>query len=151
MADTFDRSTRSSIMRRIRGKNTQLELTLRKLLWSKGIRYRLHGKILGKPDVICSAAKVAVFIDSCFWHGCGWHLRMPSSNIQYWQRKIERNRRRRQEVTKKLRSTGWYVMRLWEHEDKVDVSRKALQLKRLIDQRANKPTRVRLECRAGVR
>src|SRR2546423_1233461 len=68
---------------------------------------RYPSDILGKPDLAHRRAKMAVFIDSCFWHGCRKHLRMPSSNRAYWNQKITRNRIRDMRVTRDLRSSGW--------------------------------------------
>lgn len=74
----------------------------------------------GKPDFVFREAGVAVFIDSCFWHGCHWHCRMPEANADYWQAKIARNRQRDKQVTRALRYRGWRVIRLWEHTLKTD-------------------------------
>jgi DNA mismatch endonuclease (patch repair protein) len=80
--------------------------------------------IVGKPDLIHRRAKIAVFIDSCFWHGCPVHLRMPDSNRDYWIQKISRNRKRDLKVNRQLRLSGWAVIRVWEHSLKRSRSRK---------------------------
>jgi DNA mismatch endonuclease Vsr len=71
--------------------------------------------IPGKPDFAHRSARVVIFIDSCFWHGCPRHLRRPASNVDYWQQKIRRNRARDRCVTAELKAGGWRVVRIWEH------------------------------------
>lgn len=68
-----------------------------------------------RADVVFVAKRVAVFVDGCFWHGCPEHCRSPSSNVAYWEAKIERNRARDRRVTQALRDGGWVVLRIWEH------------------------------------
>jgi DNA mismatch endonuclease, patch repair protein len=115
MADTVSKEKRSQVMSKVRSKNTKLELSFRKKLWNKGFRYRLHYKITGKPDLVFVSKKVAVFIDSCFWHKCPLHHRQPGSNKDYWILKFKRNEERAKEVNKKLKKEGWKVIRIWEH------------------------------------
>lgn len=74
--------------------------------------------VYGHPDAIHREAKIAVFVDSCFWHGCPIHLRMPNANRDYWTTKIERNRKRDRQVKRTLTSGGWWVLRIWEHSVK---------------------------------
>jgi len=106
-------------MSRVRSKETSLEKILRSLLWKNGIRYRKNSpKYFGKPDLLFKQRKTVAFIDSCFWHGCPKHLRMPTSNKQYWIKKIERNRERDVQVNAFYRSKGWEILRIWEHEYK---------------------------------
>ncbi|MCH7638888.1 MAG: very short patch repair endonuclease [Bacteroidetes bacterium] len=71
--------------------------------------------LYGRPDFVHRDARLAIFLDSCFWHGCKEHLRMPASNVEYWHRKIQRNRRRDRQVTAYLKKDGWQVLRIWEH------------------------------------
>ncbi len=103
-------------MSRIRSKNTKAELILRKAIWAKGCRYRLHYKIAGKPDLVFVKRKLAVFIDGCFWHKCPQCYVEPKSNSEYWIPKIEKNVQRDQINTEKLKNEGWTVLRFWEHE-----------------------------------
>jgi DNA mismatch endonuclease (patch repair protein) len=117
--DVHDKATRSFNMSRIRSRNTKPELRLRQLLWACGLRgYRLHKKLPGKPDIVYSRAKVAIFIDGCFWHGCPKCRdgRAPVTNTGYWDAKRLGNRERDKRRTRELRSMGWRVLRLWEHE-----------------------------------
>jgi len=121
MRKPLTKCDRSETMRRVRSSGTSLEMELRRNLWRAGLRYRIKSDLLGKPDIVFTAAKVAVFIDSCFWHGCELHCRVPTSNLEYWPRKIERNRCRDRQVTAGLEATGWKVIRIWEHDIRSDI------------------------------
>jgi DNA mismatch endonuclease, patch repair protein len=105
---------------RVRQKDTDVELALRKELHAKGLRYRLHVPLLTKPrrvaDIVFSSAKVAVFVDGCFWHGCPEHASWPKSNAQFWREKIEANRARDADTDQRLQASGWQVVRVWAHE-----------------------------------
>lgn len=103
-------------MSRIRGSNTTPEILLRKRLWAAGLRYRLKSRVAGRPDLVFTSAKVAVFVDGCFWHGCPEHYSSPKTNAKFWRDKINRNKARDQEVNSQLNSEGWRVLRVWEHE-----------------------------------
>ncbi|NLC30820.1 MAG: very short patch repair endonuclease, partial [Candidatus Moranbacteria bacterium] len=101
MADIFSKKKRSEIMSKVRSKETKMEVEFRKKLWRAGFRYRKNASgQFGKPDVFLSRYKTVIFIDSCFWHGCKKHFKMPSTRIDFWERKIERNRQRDKEVNK---------------------------------------------------
>ena len=113
-------------MSRIRNKDSAIELMLRKELWSRGLRYRKNVKsILGHPDVAFKGKKIAVFVDSEFWHGYDWENRKNNfrSNTDFWFPKIERNMQRDKEVTEALEADGWIVLRFWGDEIKRDVAR----------------------------
>ncbi len=116
MTDTVSKKKRSEIMSKIKSKNTKLELDFRKKIWNKGLRYRLHYNIHGKPDLVFVSKKIAIFIDSCFWHKCPKHFRQPKSNKKYWIPKIKRNLTRDKEINKLLKKEGWKVLRFWEHD-----------------------------------
>lgn len=104
-------------MASIRGKNTRPELAVRKMLWSRGKRYRIHDKtIFGTPDISNKGKKLAIFIDGCFWHGCSKCYKEPHTNTAYWRSKIANNKRRRRRVIERLRSDKWMVMEFWEHQ-----------------------------------
>ncbi|MEK7104885.1 MAG: very short patch repair endonuclease [Patescibacteria group bacterium] len=118
MADTISKEKRSQIMSKVKSKNTQLELSFRKKLWNKWPNYRLHYKVAGKPDLVFVSKRIAIFIDSCFWHKCPLHHREPKSNKKYWIPKLKRNELRAKEVNKSLTKRGWKVIRIWEHEIK---------------------------------
>jgi len=119
MTDKFDKETRSRIMAKVAGKNTEPETAVRKLIWQMGFRYRLHDKNLpGKPDIVFSKKKKIIFVHGCFWHnhiGCKMAT-MPQSNADYWQAKIQRNVNRDKTNIAKLESMGWQVLIVWECE-----------------------------------
>jgi DNA mismatch endonuclease (patch repair protein) len=122
LTDNLSTATRSKIMASIRSKNTRPELAIRKLLWIKGKRYRVHDRsIIGRPDISSKKAKLAVFIDGCFWHGCSCSNE-PSTNASFWKSKISTNKRRRTTVRQKLSDQGWRVLEFWEHEIRADAS-----------------------------
>ena len=118
MADTFSKEKRSEIMSRIRGTgNKATELKFIEYLRQYNITgWRRHQKLLGKPDFLFRKQRVAVFIDGCFWHGCPKHLRMPTSNEDYWQQKINNNIKRDKKVVRHLKKDGWEVIRIWQHD-----------------------------------
>jgi DNA mismatch endonuclease (patch repair protein) len=109
--------TRSQQMSRIRSRDTKPELILRRILWSRGLRYRLHAKTpFGRPDLVFARKKVAVFVDGCFWHGCPDHYAPPRSQSRFWAEKLRQNVARDRLQTRQLEAHGWRVVRLWEHE-----------------------------------
>ena len=108
-------------MQQVKNKDSKIEVLLRKELWSRGIRYRKNvNRIYGKPDIVFIGKKVAVFCDSEFWHGYNWEERKKDfkSHQEFWIPKIERNMERDAEVTTKLESEGWTVIRFWGNEIK---------------------------------
>jgi DNA mismatch endonuclease (patch repair protein) len=111
-------------MSRIRGIDTAPEVLLRKNLWAAGLRYRLGRKtsLPGKPDLIFAGARVAVFVDGCFWHCCPLHGHTPKSSVPYWQGKLERNMTRDRNTNSKLADLGWLPIRIWEHEVTENIS-----------------------------
>lgn len=116
--DDLTPEQRKKNMRAIRSKDTTIELALRKALWQRGIRYRKNYKgLIGKPDIVITKYRIAVFCDSDFWHGYDWENRKSriKSNQNYWIPKIERNVKRDREVTVALVEQGWIVLRFWEH------------------------------------
>jgi|SRR5207245_1685983 len=117
MADNLSRPTRSKVMSSIRSRNTEPELIVRRLLWARGKRYRIHDRsVTGSPDLSNKRRQVAVFIDGCFWHGCALCYKEPRTNVAYWRHKIIQNQRRRQEVLRQLRGHKWTVFQFWEHD-----------------------------------
>ncbi len=107
-------------MASVKSRNTKsTELKFISVLKGRGITgWRRNYPLTGKPDFVFPRTKLAVFIDGCFWHGCPRHCRMPSSNVNYWNNKIEKNKIRDKIITKALRMKGWQVIRVWEHEIK---------------------------------
>ena len=103
-------------MSRIKSRDTKPELRLRRALWALGLRYRLGASVIGRPDVVFKSAKLAVFVDGCFWHGCPRHGVMPKNNRDFWRKKIGGNVERDRRVNDLLRAAGWGVLRFWEHD-----------------------------------
>lgn len=136
MSDIMSAEKRSELMSKVRGKDTEPELALRKALWSCGLRYRLHADLPGKPDLAFLGPRVAVFVDGCFWHGCPEHGSIPESNSEFWERKLERNQQRDEEVSRKLRNDGWTVLRYWEHEIQSDLPRVVGEVEDVVSEQA---------------
>lgn len=108
-------------MKRVKNKDSKIELALRKELWKRGLRYRKNVQaVFGKPDIAFLGKKVAVFCDSEFWHGYDWehHRDDIKSHQEFWIPKIERNMERDKEVTSQLTYEGWVVLRFWGNEIK---------------------------------
>lgn len=113
-------------MVRVRNKDSAIELMLRKELWARGLHYRKNvNKIMGHPDIAFKGKKIAVFVDSEFWHGYDWERRKEDfkTNRDFWIPKIERNMQRDKEVNEALRADGWIVIRFWGKEIKADVAK----------------------------
>jgi len=114
--DVFTKKKRSRIMRAIKSRDTKPELAFREILKKAGLRLRSGKKPKGSPDFV--VGRTAIFIHGCFWHGCKKHFRMPKSNIEYWQDKIEKNKARDSKGISVLRKLGYRVLVFWEHEFK---------------------------------
>ena len=114
-------ATASVTMRANRGRDTGPELALRRALHARGLRYRVDHPLpfdrRRRADVLFTRAKVAVFVDGCFWHGCPEHGTTPRTNARFWSDKIGRNRARDADTTARLEAAGWVVLRFWEHDD----------------------------------
>lgn len=110
---------RSQLMARVRQQGTGPEVNLRRELWSTGLRYRVNVSVeCIRPDIVFRSARVAVFVDGCFWHGCPDHYTKPKTNPTFWARKLNANVERDIRQTAALESAGWRVLRFWEHEVK---------------------------------
>ena len=116
MSDVFTPQRRSAIMALVLSTgNASTEQRLVRLLRAHGITgWRRGAPLPGKPDFVFRAAKLAVFVDGCFWHGCPRHGHTPRSRIAYWTAKLARNAQRDRAVTRALRASGWTVLRVWE-------------------------------------
>ena len=116
MVDTFTKEERSSIMRKVKSiRNTSTELRLIQIFKSNSIKgWRRNFKLFGKPDFVFPLIRTAVFVDGCFWHGHHCRNTKPQANQEYWQHKIERNKKRDKTVNQTLRKNGWTVIRIWE-------------------------------------
>ncbi|MFE9400282.1 very short patch repair endonuclease [Streptomyces sp. NPDC006530] len=110
----------SARMSRQGSRDTTPELAVRKLLHAAGLRYRVNVPVPGMPrrtiDIAFGGAKIAVFLDGCFWHGCPQHATHPKANADWWRTKLEKNVARDRETTEHLTAAGWTVLRFWEHE-----------------------------------
>lgn len=117
MADVHSTETRSYNMSRIKGKNTKPEMLVRKFLFAKGFRYRLHDKNLpGKPDIVLPKYKTVIFVHGCFWHGhegCKYYT-IPKTRTEWWTEKIEKNKLNDKIQEDKLISMGYKVIIIWE-------------------------------------
>ena len=116
--DRFTQEQRRKNMQQIKSKDTKIEIILRKALWSKGYHYRKNYlKLPGKPDIVLTKYKIAIFCDGEFFHGKDWEVLKPrlqkGDNAEYWIPKIQRNRERDDEINKKLLFLGWTVIRFW--------------------------------------
>ncbi|MBL8160226.1 DNA mismatch endonuclease Vsr [Candidatus Saccharibacteria bacterium] len=123
--DRITKEHRSWNMSRIRGKDTAPEMLVRKYLYAHGIRYRLHAKLPGKPDVVIRKNNSVLFINGCFWHGhnnCKYAV-TPKSNTDFWQSKISGNVERDQRNRQQLEADGWKVLTVWECELEKDRDR----------------------------
>ncbi len=117
MTDVFTPEQRSSVMRKVKGRDTAPELKVRRVLWAMGLRYRLHRKDLpGAPDIVLPGRKLAIFVHGCFWHGhdCARGARVPKQNRDYWTGKVGRNRARDLASQAALEALGWTPLVLWE-------------------------------------
>ena len=124
--DNLTAEQRRKNMQAIKSKDTAIECILRKELWSLGYRYRKnYKKLVGKPDIVLTKHKIAVFCDSEFWHGKDYEKSVGriGTNQSYWKRKIARNIERDKEVTETLEKDGWKVLRFWEKDIKKDTQR----------------------------
>lgn len=107
-------------MQRMRRASTSPELALRRELHGRGLRFRVnHSGMPGRPDIVFTRTRLAVFVDGCFWHCCPIHFVMPKNNRGFWQEKLDRNVARDREKDEALISAGWRVLHVWEHEDPV--------------------------------
>jgi DNA mismatch endonuclease (patch repair protein) len=135
--------TRSEIMKRVKPKNSGAETSLRSALHKRGLRFRLHHRIEKvSVDIAFISARVAIFVDGCFWHGCPLHATFPKTNKSYWLPKLSENKERDARQSAKLRAAGWSVVRIWEHECRLP----SRELIRAIE----KEIRLRLRYRQGA-
>ncbi|WP_438297394.1 very short patch repair endonuclease [Sporosarcina sp. FA15] len=112
LADIISKEQRSKNMSAIKSQS-KLENLFTKAIWKKGVRFRKNvRKLYGNPDVSIQKYKIVIFIDSCFWHACPIHFKMPKSNQEYWDKKLARNIERDLEVTAYYTENNWYVKRI---------------------------------------
>ncbi|WP_435581338.1 very short patch repair endonuclease [Amycolatopsis thermoflava] len=125
-----------------KGRDTKPELAVRRAVHALGLRYRVSARPLPNvrrtADMVFTKAKLAVFVDGCFWHGCPQHHTEAATNADYWAEKVERNRERDAETNRLLTESGWLPLRIWEHEDP---AKAAQQVAELVRSRASTPRR----------
>jgi len=124
MSDVFSSEKRSEIMSKIKGKDTKIEVQVRKWLFANGFRFRKNDKRYpGTPDIVLPKYRTIIFVNGCFWHGhmnCKLYVR-PKSNTEFWEKKIKRNRERDKRNIDELRNMGWNVVIIWECELKSNI------------------------------
>lgn len=126
-----------------RSRDTKPELHVRSAVHRRGLRYRVAAQPLPElrrtADLVFRPARVAVFIDGCFWHGCPEHYAEPRTNTDYWTAKVTRNRRRDVDTTRRLREAGWTVLRYWEHEPADDIAQEIVEIVQARRSRVGRP------------
>jgi DNA mismatch endonuclease (patch repair protein) len=119
-------AAKSAEMSRVGRRDTAPELALRSELHRRGLRFRVDRapvpEVRSRADLVFGPAKVAVYVDGCFWHSCPQHGTKPKANAEFWERKLSRNRERDAETDRLLDARGWAVVRIWEHEDPVEAA-----------------------------
>ncbi|WP_345648919.1 very short patch repair endonuclease [Streptomyces tremellae] len=132
-------------MSRQGSRDTAPEVAVRKLLHSAGLRYRVNHRVPGMPrrtmDIAFGPAKLAVFLDGCFWHGCPVHATHPKANADWWRQKLAKNMARDLETTRHLEKEGWTVLRFWEHEAPVAVAEDIARKREALLRAARRPRR----------
>lgn len=163
MADVFSQKQRSEIMSRVKGRGNQLtELRLIELFRNHGfVGWRRNSSAFGRPDFVFPKLRVAVFVDGCFWHGCPVHGSIPATNRDFWESKLDRNKRRDRIVMKELKKRGWRPLRVWQHELRRPQSflrrleralnERSYLMARQGNQRSPQLNRARLELRSALR
>lgn len=110
-------------MKRVRQKGTKPEKALSSELFRRGMRFRVNYKqVPGSPDIAFTKAKVAVFVDGCFWHSCPVHGSVPKNNREWWEAKLKRNTTRDRKADQELEAMGWIPLRYWEHDDPEEIA-----------------------------
>lgn len=111
-----------------RGRDTKPELALRSAVFALGLRYKVSVRPImdfrRTADLVFTRAKVAVFLDGCFWHGCPNHHTVAATNAAFWAEKVRRNRERDRETDQRLKEAGWVSVRIWEHEEPTEAALK---------------------------
>lgn len=119
-----------------RGTNNRADRQLRSELHRLGLRFRVQRRLIPgtnrSVDIAFPRARLAVFVDGCFWHDCPIHGTRPKSNVDWWRRKIRQNVQRDQDTNKRLCDLGWRVLRIWEHENPKDAAQRVLQVYRAL-------------------
>ena len=121
-------------MKSVRQRDTTAEIAIRRLLHARGLRYRVDRPALNalrrRADILFTGARVAVFVDGCFWHSCPAHGTLPNANAGWWAAKLATNRRRDADTDVRLRGAGWAVVRVWEHESPAQAAKRIAEVVR---------------------
>ncbi|MGI9056416.1 MAG: very short patch repair endonuclease [Pyrinomonadaceae bacterium] len=125
MADIVSRSKRKEMMSRVKQRHTKPEIIVRKLLHRLGYRFRLHNKKLpGTPDIVLPKYETVIFVHGCFWHqheNCR-KARRPTSNVEFWNEKLDKNIERDKQKESELKKAGWKILTIWDCEIKVEIT-----------------------------
>jgi DNA mismatch endonuclease (patch repair protein) len=132
MARRRQPKTRSQLMASVRQRDTRPELLLRRALWASGCRYRKQAELPGRPDLAFPGARLAVFVDGCYWHGCPRHYSSPATNRGFWNDKLRANDERDQRKDAELVGLGWRVLHVWECEIKGDLEAVVARVQRAL-------------------
>ena len=139
--DNLTPSQRTKNMKAIRSSETKIEQILRKALWHEGIRYRKnYNKLIGKPDIVITKYKIAIFCDGDFWHGRDNCENIVASNKKYWLEKIKKNKERDLDTTIALRDNGWTVLRFWESDIKKSIEECIQEIKNCLFEKSRQAT-----------
>lgn len=133
--DVLTKEQRRKNMQAIKGKDSDIEILLRKALWERGYRYRKnYKKLKGSPDIVLTKHKIAIFCDSEFWHGYNWDVQKQrvKTNSEFWDKKILNNIKRDKEVNEYLTSQGWTVIRFWDRDIKKNIDECVKKIKQAI-------------------
>ncbi len=123
MSDIMSKEQRSKTMSKIKAKS-KLEDIFASALWRRGLRFRRNVRTLkGTPDIAIKKYRLVIFVDSCFWHVCPEHFKLPKTNQEFWDKKFKRNMERDREIDYYYNCKGWYVKHVWEHEIRSDLEK----------------------------
>ncbi len=137
--DKLTKEQRRKNMQAVKNKNSKIENLVCNALWNKGIKYRRNvASLHGKPDIAIKKYKIAIFIDSCFWHKCPVHYKIPAVNIKFWDKKITGNMLRDEEINTYYRMNNWNIIRIWEHQLKNDFENTIDEIINFINEAKNK-------------
>lgn len=132
--DTVSKKRRSETMKAIKSSDTLLEQSIGRVFTKAGYKYQKNvTKLVGKPDIVFPKQRVVIFLDSCFWHGCGQHCRFPNSNRVYWKDKIGRNKKRDKIVSRLYKDKEWKLLRFWEHEITKNPKKVIMKIKKCLN------------------
>jgi DNA mismatch endonuclease (patch repair protein) len=138
--DVLTKEQRRKNMQAIRSTNTKMEVVLAKAIWAKGYHYRKNDKtVFGKPDLTFKKFKIAVFVDSEYFHGKDWNIskKRIKTNRKFWWNKIETNIKRDFDVNRKLKEEGWKILRFWSQDVKKNLVNCTRKIERVIEERKN--------------